>query len=110
MGMWTEYDLMTLQSRSALPASAGVYVIYFNGRPVYVGQSANVKARLNGYRFRYGYGKNIHTPWCEVCHTTPITAKVKQSRRLGDWAMWEIRLIARLQPQFNTHHLARRTA
>lgn len=109
MSRWQQFDVMGREARS-IPSEAGVYVIYIGGRLVYVGQSVNVRSRIAGHRFRYGYGRNIHTPWMEVADTTPVTVKVKRSRRLGDWAMWEIRLIARLRPECNTHHLGRRAA
>jgi hypothetical protein len=41
---------------------------------------------------------------------TYFPVKVKQSRRYGDWAMDEIRLICRLGPKFNRQHLQRRSA
>lgn len=108
--MWVQFDVMSVNSRWSIPAAPGVYVICFDGRPVYVGQSVNVKARINGHKFRHGYGRNIHTPWIELADSVPVTVKVKISRRLGDWAMWEIRLISRLQPAYNTHHLRQRAA
>jgi excinuclease UvrABC nuclease subunit len=110
MTTWTEYRLLEPRERIALPKCAGVYVIYFDGRPVYVGQSVNVANRLAGHKLRHAYARYIITPWVDVPDTTRITVKVKPSRRLGDWAMLEIRLIARLQPEFNTHHLRRRAA
>lgn len=113
MSYWRRFNIMEYaedDGRRELPASPGAYAIYFDNRLVYVGQSANVKARISGYRFRHSYGRDIHTPWGDVPNSVSITAKVKCSRRLGDWAMWEIRLIARLRPRFNTHHLNRRAA
>jgi len=113
MSRWTRYNMMSINGhvgRLSIPPAPGVYVIYFDGTPVYVGQSANVKARLGSYKFRYGYARNIHTPWMELADSVAVTVKVKCSRRMGDWAMWEIRLISRLQPEFNTHHLRRRAA
>lgn len=108
MTCWTEYRLM--HPRGALPKCAGVYVIYFDGKPVYVGQSVNVANRIAGHKFRHGYGPTFITPWTDLPNTARVTVKVKPSKRLGDWAMLEIRLIARLQPEFNTHHLRRRAA
>jgi len=107
---WTEYKMPSLGGRVKLPKAAGVYVIYFDGRPVYVGQSFSVAGRIPGHRFRYGYARNIYTPWGVIPDSINVTVKVKLSRRLGDWAMWEIRLIARLQPEFNQQHLSRRAA
>lgn len=112
MSRWQQFDILDYgpNGRLSIPARPGVYVIYFDGRPVYVGQSANLRARVSGHRIRHGYGKTIHTPWEELPHTAAVTVKVKCSRRIGDWAMWEIRLIARLRPEFNVHHQCRRVA
>jgi len=110
MSQWIKYDLLPLAERKPLPRVAGVYVIYVGKAAVYVGQSVNVANRLAAHNIRFGYGRHIHTPWGDVPDNYPITAKVKLSRRMGDWAMWEIRLIARLKPQFNTHHLKRKVA
>lgn len=95
-----------------LPREPGVYCIYFDDEIVYVGQSNNLYARLKRHNFRRGYGGNIHTPWSDsVPASTKITGKYKVSERLGDWAMWEIRLIHRLGPKFNLTYLnKRRTA
>ncbi len=81
-----------------------MYAVYFDGRLVYVGSTNSLSNRFSGHAFRYGYGKTIITPWCEVPEDARIDIKAKPSRRLGDWAMWEIRLIARLRPEFNRHH------
>lgn len=107
---WTEYRLLAHRETDKLPKCAGVYVIYLDGRPVYLGQSVNVANRIAGHRLRHSYARYIITPWVDVPDTTRITVKVKPSKRLGDWAMLEIRLIARLQPEYNTHHLRRRAA
>ena len=99
---WTMFRV--LPERERLPRCAGAYAIYFDGRLVYIGQSCDIANRFSEHCFRYGYGRHIVTPWGEVPESTTITVKVKRSRRLGDWAMWEIRLIARLRPVFNSHH------
>lgn len=84
-----------------LPTKPGVYVIKFNNEVVYIGQSNNLRSRITRHQIRYGYARNIITPWGDVSDTTRVTCKYRVSRRLGDWAMWEIRLIDRLQPRFN---------
>lgn len=100
---WTTHHF----PRLGLPACAGVYVVYIGGRPVYVGQSKNIANRFYDHNLRFGYGRNIHTPWCEVPDSTEVLVKVKKSRRLGDWAMWEIRLIAKLNPIYNSQYRKR---
>lgn len=103
---WERYDIM----KDKLPAAAGVYAVYFDDDLVYVGSSVDVRNRFCEHRFRHGYAKNIITPWQEVPYYTRVSLKFKRSRRLGDWAMWEIRLIFRLRPIFNTHHKKKRAA
>jgi excinuclease UvrABC nuclease subunit len=89
------------------PAVPGCYVIYFDGVPVYVGQSNNLRSRLSRHNFRHSYACSVHTPWGELPNKVVITAKYKASRRRGDWAMWELRLIHRLKPDFNQTHKGR---
>lgn len=99
---WTTYNPF---KPVEIPACAGVYVVYFGEDPVYVGQSTNLRSRIYSYKFRYGYGKNIITPWGEISDGLRFVVKCKPSKRLGDWAMWEIRLIHKLKPIFNTNYL-----
>lgn len=103
---WTTYKF----PRFKLPRCAGVYAIYFGDELVYIGQSSSVAARLVEHDIRYGYGRNIITPWGDVPEDTPIRVKVKRSRRFGDWAMDEIRLICRLRPRFNRQYKMRKRA
>lgn len=107
---WKTYQLLACIKTEKLPRAAGVYAIYFDETLVYIGQSCNVANRLASHNFRYGYGRNIITPWGDIPDEMLVTVKVGASRRMGDWAMREIRLINRLKPQFNTHHLNRRAA
>ena len=83
------------------PAKPGVYAIYFDDEVVYIGQSNNLLARLTRHQIRYGYARNIRTPWGDLPDSVRVHCKYRISRRLGDWAMWEIRLIHRLKPRFN---------
>lgn len=92
------------------PRCAGVYAVYFNDSLVYIGQSCDISNRFSEHSIRYGYGRNIITPWADVPETTTIKVKVKRSRRIGDWAMWEIRLIRRLHPVLNSQHKGRKRA
>jgi excinuclease UvrABC nuclease subunit len=90
-----------------LPPQPGVYVIFFDREPVYVGQSNNLRVRFARHAFRYGYAKNIHTPWGAIDDSIKVTCRYRLSRRYGDWAMWELRLIKTLQPRLNKVHLSR---
>lgn len=103
---WQSYDVM----KDILPRVAGVYAIYFDGDLVYIGQSVNIGNRFSEHKFRYGYARNIITPWTDLPDHTKITVKIKKSRRRGDWAMLEIRLIYRLSPLFNRQHRQRKLA
>lgn len=107
---WVTYDLFPRHGLVQLPHCAGVYAIYFDDELIYVGSSTDISNRFCLHKFRYGYARNIHTPWGEVCDEVKVTVKVKRSRRLGDWAMSEIRLITRLKPRFNRQHCRRLAA
>lgn len=107
-GRWASYDIMG--DIGTLPRIAGVYAVYVGGELVYVGQSGNIANRFSEHNFRYGYGKNIITPWGNYPQDTPMVLKIKRSVRRGDYAMWEIRLIHRLQPCFNKMHRGRKAA
>lgn len=101
---WERFDLMS----EKLPVVACTYAVYFDDGLVYVGSSVDVRNRFSEHKIRHGYGKNIITPWGDVPNWTRITLKIKRSRRRGDWAMWEIRLIHRLRPLFNRQHKGRK--
>ncbi len=107
-GRWRRYELMG--PRGSLPRFAGVYAVYFDEHLVYLGSSVDIANRFSEHRIRFGYAKNLITPWGDVSSDTRITLKVKRSRVRGDWAMWEIRLIHRLQPMFNRQHRGRKAA
>jgi excinuclease UvrABC nuclease subunit len=106
MSKWKIYGLFPKEEK--LPSKPCVYAIYVDDRLIYIGQTTSLSNRFSGHAFRYGYAKNIITPWCEFPSTSKITIKAKFSEKLGDWAMWEIRLIRKIKPFFNTHHLNKR--
>lgn len=106
-GRWATYDLM---NGLGIPRFPGAYAIYFGDELVYVGQSNDIGTRFYEHKFRYGYCKNIITPWGDIPESVKVTLKVKRTRVVGDWAMWEIRLIRRLCPRFNQHHRRLKTA
>ena len=103
---WELFDLM--KGRQKMPYTPGVYAVYFDNDLVYIGSTNNLKNRFSGHAFRYGYAKNIVTPWQELDDKVTITVKYKQTKKLGEWAMREVRLIHRLRPLFNTHHKGRK--
>jgi predicted GIY-YIG superfamily endonuclease len=106
---WKKYDLLAV-GRLGLPRVAGVYAIYFDDELVYVGSTCDLANRFSEHAIRFGYGHTIITPWRDVPNTTQIHVKFKASKRLGQWAMDEIRLIAKLQPSLNTHYKRRKRA
>lgn len=105
-GNWVSVDF--LKHRRSLPYVACCYALYFDGELKYIGSTNNLRNRFSGHAIRYGYGKDLITPWADFPHTVRITLKFKESRRYGDWLMIEARLIRRLQPAFNTKLKGRR--
>lgn len=97
-GRWFGFDPMGLDG---VPRAAGVYVIFIDGVAVYIGQSANIRGRLQQHRFTWGYDGELKTPWASFEYGRQLTGRAKISRRFGDWAMWELRLIRRLRPAYN---------
>jgi hypothetical protein len=81
-----------------MTTGGGCYAIYCDKRLVYIGQAGNVRKRISSYRIQYGYSSSIYTPWGTCLN---VVIKISKSRRYGDWAMKELRLIRRLKPVFN---------
>jgi len=99
---WQIFNLM--EDTRKMPTSSGVYAVYLNHELVYIGSSNNLRNRFSGYAFRHSYGKTFITPWIEVNRDESMVVKFRETKKLGEWAMREIRLISRLKPIFNTHH------
>src|SRR5690349_19063400 len=98
MSAWVKVDPMRWFD---VPAKPGVYVFYVGGEVSYVGQSANLRNRISQHNVRPGFARNTITPWGTFPDTVSVGLKIRVSRRFGDWAMWELRLIKRLRPLFN---------
>ena len=96
---WLSIDL--LEEKLHLPMLACCYVIYFNGALKYIGSTSNLRNRFSGHSIRYGYGKNLITPWGDFDLPIRLIVKYRPSNKYGDWLMQECRLIRRLQPVFN---------
>jgi excinuclease UvrABC nuclease subunit len=91
----------------SVPRSPGVYVIYFGGRPAYVGVAGDMKARLKSHRLMNIPGPRMYdgwvqTPWgnipwdrCRVYGKLKVTENREIACRL------EKRLIGKLNPEFN---------
>jgi hypothetical protein len=98
---WIVVDPTNLMS---LPAAPACYVVTVRGVVVYIGQTANLRKRFYEHKFRFGYSNNsILVPWGECVPIGDLAVKVRHSDRYGDWAMRELRLIRRLQPEQNCH-------
>jgi excinuclease UvrABC nuclease subunit len=104
MSNWIRIDpLKTFEDESpyssVIPRCPGCYVIYCDGKPVYVGQTTNLNKRFKSYEINYApFSTQIVPPWCR-CDSLFI--KIRPSKRYGDWAMIELRLIKKLQPIYN---------
>lgn len=97
---WVSINLMN--ERTKLPSIPCCYALFFNGKLKYIGSSNNLRNRFSGHSIRYGYSKNIITPWGDFPDKTKIILKYKQTKKYGYWLMLEARLIMRLQPLFNS--------
>jgi excinuclease UvrABC nuclease subunit len=82
-----------------LPHDPGCYAIYVDGDLAYIGQTVNLRLRFRRYHFHRDASNDIVTPWGTF---KDVKFKICFSRKYGDWAMRELRLIRRLQPRFNT--------
>lgn len=101
---WLRFDPL---KASQMPPAPACYAIYIDGRLVYVGQTVDLRNRFHLHNFRFGYKPGVITPWGDVPHGTPLLVKARLSERIGDWAMREVRLIRRLKPLHNVHHIGR---
>lgn len=95
----------TTKEWSELPREAGCYAFFLGGNLGYIGSSQNVAKRISSHEIRFGYSNAIITPWGRFKR---VTVKVSKSKRFGDWAMRELRLIDRLRPRFNRLSKGRR--
>jgi hypothetical protein len=82
-----------------LPHVPAVYAIVLNGRVKYIGQTTNLFKRFNNYKMRDGFGGGAFTPWGQF--KGDLKVRYSGSKRFGDWAMRELRLIRRLRPEWN---------
>lgn len=80
------------------PRVPACYVVYLEGRLAYVGSTQNLDGRLNKHFSPHRYSAWIDTPWGRFIN---IVVKYKPTRKFGDWAMIELRLIRRLDPPEN---------
>jgi hypothetical protein len=100
--------------QSNIPFDPGVYVVFAHGRPIYIGSASRLRARiLNGHRVKsMGFSGWLQTPWgdFQVDKSDGFHIRFSTSRKYGDWAMRELRLIRRLRPAQNKNHKPREAA
>lgn len=89
----------TEQPTMPFPSIPACYVVFLNGQVGYIGQTVNLSSRMRNYQFRSGYGDN-ETISTFGFHSN-CYVKYRITRRFGDWAMVELRLIRRLHPELN---------
>jgi hypothetical protein len=90
----------------SLPAVPACYVLILDGKYLYVGSTEDLRARMAQHAFEVHFNDgNIMTPW-GTCDR--IVMKYRQSRKYGDWAMTELRLIRKLIPALNVRGVGRR--
>ena len=97
MSRWISVDPFDLPN--PLPVTPAVYAIYANGELVYIGETCNMRSRVHGHGFhlaRYSEACRWRGQWFRE-----ITFKIRYSKRFGEEAMAERRLIRRLKPKFN---------
>lgn len=101
VGSWASVDF--LASRRKLPIIPCCYALYFDGELKYIGSTNNLRNRFAGHAIRFGYGKDLITPWADFPDSVRVTIKYRPAKKYGDWLMIEARLIYRIQPEFNTN-------
>lgn len=79
-----------------LPDRPCCYAIYEWGELVYIGKTVNLKSRISMHQRR------LRVDW-----RTPgaVTIKYRLPKKYGEWAMAELRLLARLKPVLNGRRL-----
>jgi hypothetical protein len=98
---WQLHVLLDDRGLAGIPRSPGVYAFYVAGALAYIGSTANLRERIASHGIRYSYPDSIQTPWGSEPSYVPVGVKFKTSKRRGDWASDEIRLVSRLRPPGN---------
>lgn len=86
---------------SRIEHAPGCYAIYIDNQLAYIGQSVNLHLRFRRWGFCRRISDSFDTPWGLV-PVGSLKVKVAYSRKFGDWAMRELRLVRRLRPRLNT--------
>lgn len=98
-GRWVMFDPI---GGFDMPSAPAVYAVYFGPELVYIGQTSDLRARFSQHKFSRGPGGDTHTPWGALDTAIQVKVKAKISRRYGDWAMIELRLLRKLRPRLNS--------
>jgi predicted GIY-YIG superfamily endonuclease len=89
---WRAYDLV--RDYDCFPHVPGCYVFIVEGVAVYVGSTEDLNTRMRAHRS--GKGAIVVSP-----RAGEVLVKCRPTRKWGDWAMLELRLIRRLRPAWN---------
>ncbi len=76
----------SVQKFRGWPPIGAVYVVFRDGRPVYVGQTCDLRRRMCGHR---------SSPVCPWAPMDGLVVKYRAGKRYGEWAMAELRLLRR---------------
>ena len=93
---WVPVDLTFVCYTPDLPCC---YAVYLDGRLRYIGQTTSLRKRLRGHKIDTArYSDGYRTAWGFF---DKVAVKARFATKFGDWAMREMRLIRRLQPDLN---------
>lgn len=95
MSRWSSIRLTQHDVVSHVRQFSGVYVAYHGSTVVYIGSSYNLRARLMSH-YKYAPGKWSQHP--------EVRIKFRYTKRFGEYAMAELRLINRIRPTRNQQH------
>jgi hypothetical protein len=96
----------TVNLDAIYPTCSACYAVYVDSEVAYVGSTECLATRLHKHGIGIaGYSSSIKTPWGWFGN---VVIKYRPSRKHGDWAMVELRLIKRIQPKFNRRHIRAR--
>ena len=94
---WNRINLASIDHR--VPLGPACYAIYADGELVYIGQTHNLRKRLDAHGCVVArYSNSFATAWGIF---RGVVVKYRRIDRHGDWAMHELRLIRRLRPRGN---------
>ena len=105
VGNWISINPVGVNPYVEVPRVPACYVVYLEGVLTYVGQTVNLNHRLQEHIECARYSQMLLTPWGDCIN---VLVKYRPSRRFGDWAMHELRLIKRLQPIGNIRGIRKR--